>query len=143
MKVKIGTYPKNHKKERKISVQIDGWDTWSLDHTLALIIHPALLEFKKDLSGHPATLTEEEWNDILDKMIFSFGALLNTDWEDQFSSGNIEFVRTPLNDGSGMVKIERGPNDTSAFDMEGWTAYSDRIDEGLLLFGKHFRSLWN
>ena len=37
MKVKIGPYPKKGNR-RKINVQIDKFDTWSFDHTLANII---------------------------------------------------------------------------------------------------------
>jgi len=52
MKVNIGRYPKGD-KQRKISVQIDPWDTWSADHTLALIIAPVLQKMKDDKQGAP------------------------------------------------------------------------------------------
>ncbi len=45
MKVSIGKYPK--KGEQKISVRIDPWDTWSMDRTLALIVHPMLKQLHK------------------------------------------------------------------------------------------------
>lgn len=41
MKAYIGRYPKGD-KERKISIRIDPWDVWNMDHTLALIIVPML-----------------------------------------------------------------------------------------------------
>jgi len=55
LKVNIGKFPKKFDAQRKVSVQIDDFDTWSLDHTLALIIHPALVKFKQDSleTGHP------------------------------------------------------------------------------------------
>jgi hypothetical protein len=46
MKVKIGNYPK--KSPRRITVNIDRYDTWSMDHTLALIILPLLLQYKEN-----------------------------------------------------------------------------------------------
>ncbi len=49
MKVKVGKYPKNNR--RKINVEIDYYDTWSLDHTLAMIIYPALLQLKATKHG--------------------------------------------------------------------------------------------
>ena len=38
-------------KKRKIKVQIDRWDTWSMDHTLAHIVLPMLKQLKKDKHG--------------------------------------------------------------------------------------------
>ena len=43
MKVAIGRFPKKGNR-RKINVEIDNFDTWGLDHTLATIIYPALLQ---------------------------------------------------------------------------------------------------
>ena len=48
MKVYIGRYPKDHTKERKVRVEINDYDTWNLDHTLAQVIYPALVKFKED-----------------------------------------------------------------------------------------------
>ena len=52
MKVNISKYPKGS-GSRKVSVQIDSFDTWSLDHTLANIIYPALLQLKEQKQGVP------------------------------------------------------------------------------------------
>jgi len=52
-----------------------GWsdeDTWSLDMTIAQFILPRLKRFKEIENGHPAAMTEAEWDDILDQMIYSF-----------------------------------------------------------------------
>lgn len=40
-------------RDRKIQVQISNSDVWSLDHTLACIIKPALEKFKKKTNGFP------------------------------------------------------------------------------------------
>ena len=69
MKVRIGPYRKN----RAEHVEIEPHDTWSMDCTLAMIIHPMLVQLKATQHGHPATLTEQEWNQILDEMIWAFG----------------------------------------------------------------------
>ena len=45
MKVSIKPFPKKGGR-RKINVQIERHDTWSLDHTLAIIIYPALIQLK-------------------------------------------------------------------------------------------------
>jgi hypothetical protein len=36
-----------------------------------------------------------------------------------------------------------GPNHTAKFDVEGYQAHSKRIDNGLRLFGKYYRGLWD
>ena len=69
MKVRIGPYRKN----RAEHVEIEPHDTWSMDCTLAMIIHPMLVQLKATQHGHPANLTEQEWNQILDEMIWAFG----------------------------------------------------------------------
>lgn len=57
-------------------------DTWSLYYYLAKIILPSLKEFEKSVNGYPTSLSEKEWKDILDKMIWSFDYILNgeDDW---------------------------------------------------------------
>jgi hypothetical protein len=56
-----------------------GWDdsdTWSLDHTIAKLVLPRIKRFKEVSICHPGHLTEQEWDDHLDKMIalFEFAA---------------------------------------------------------------------
>jgi hypothetical protein len=119
MKVNIGRYKKVG--DRTINVQIQDWDTWSLDHTLALIIHPALVKFKEDSinTGHPCLkgmascegcTCQTEWLEMLDKMIWSFGQITD--------------------------------DTVYAHDQVNYKEYNERVQEGLELFGKYFRSLW-
>jgi hypothetical protein len=56
-----------------------GWDdsdTWSLDSTVSALVLPRLRRFKEVNIAHPGSLTSEEWDAMLDKMIaaFEFGA---------------------------------------------------------------------
>lgn len=39
------------KKKRRIKVRIDRYDTWNMDHTLAIIVLPMLKQLKKDKHG--------------------------------------------------------------------------------------------
>lgn len=125
MKVNIGKYSSKFDNKRKISVQVDNYDTWNLDHTLALIIHPALIKFKEDSQkiGHPCLGSDDvelctsgkcgcgdKWQEILDKMIWSFGEIISDSF-DKFDT--IDFIE-----------------------------YDKKLQEGLDLFGKYFRSLW-
>ena len=55
-------------------------ETWSLDVVIAEFILPRLIRFKEISKGYPnGLLTEKKWISILDKMIFSFEYVLNTE----------------------------------------------------------------
>jgi hypothetical protein len=52
--------------------KFDDSDTWDMDYSLAALILPRLKRFKEITRAHPAELSWEEWNIILDKMIAAF-----------------------------------------------------------------------
>ena len=109
------------KKKRKVKVQIDGWDTWSMDHTLALIVLPMLKQLKATKHGAPFVddkdvpkhlrstsapplsqkdidcgavddLHFQRWDWVLDEMIFAFESKTQDGkWEDQFFSGESDW----------------------------------------------------
>jgi hypothetical protein len=47
------------KKKRKIKVQIDRWDTWSMDHTLANVVLPMLKQLRNTKKGCPYVEDED------------------------------------------------------------------------------------
>jgi len=118
MRVKIGPYPGRRTKnqERKIDVKIDKFDTWNMDHTLALIILPMLKQLKETKHGSPNTDDEDvpvelqsisaktkenewdtdefhhqRWDWILDEMIWAFEQIVDEDSEQQFYFGESDF----------------------------------------------------
>lgn len=168
MKVYIGRYPKNLDKERKVSVRIDTWDTWSMDNTLAHIITPMLKQLKATQHGAPKVDLEDvpedirpeklvgeydvdenyfkRWEYVLDEMIFAFESKL-TDWEYQFWKTKPEIDwKTPFN----AEKTIEGTEFQSLnwktegeCDWEGRTKYQERITNGFRLFGKYYEGLWD
>lgn len=56
------------------TIVIEPSDTWNLDMTLALVILPALKEFKEaSKDQYPSDMSgTEEWQNILDRMIEGF-----------------------------------------------------------------------
>ena len=156
------------KKQRKIQVHIDRWDTWSMDHTLAHIILPMLKQLKerkhgapyvdpkdvpKELHGKKLTKKQkdngevddkhfERWDWVLDEMIFAFETKVDDGrWEEQFESGTSDIQWKTLEDG--MSQMVRGPNDTRVYDWEGRKKYQERISNGFRLFGKYYENLWD
>jgi len=110
------------KRERQVEVKLDRWDTWNMDHTLALIILPMLRQLKATQHGAgfvddqdvPEGIglqsTEAEpkeydtdtdsnhfkrWEWVLDEMIFAFECKLDDSWEDQFREGEIDWDSVP------------------------------------------------
>ena len=47
-------------------------ELWNFDTTIAKYMVPRLKRFKQLQRGYPANLKEEEWNEILDQIIYSF-----------------------------------------------------------------------
>ena len=169
MKVSIGRYPKKINAERKVKIQIDPYDTWSMDHTLALIIHPMLIQLQKTKHGSPlvddADVPEElrsttapprvndwdiddnhhkRWEWVLDEMIWAFAQVVDDDAESQFHTGTIDHVWIPVKVGDEELhELTQGPKHTHVFDREGWEKWNDRKRNGFRLFGKYYESLWD
>ena len=152
MKVYLGRYPKGEGK-RKISIRIDKWDTWSMDHTLALLISPMLKQLKATTHGAPATDDDDvpldlrdakdgkdgdvdsnhfkRWDYILDEMIWTFDALIEGDEKffDHYAVDN----DAPITKQAMQIKI----------DSDRLDAHHARIKNGLRLFGKYYQALWD
>jgi hypothetical protein len=65
---------KEYKKQRK-QRGFDDSETWSLNGTIANFIAPRLKRLKEIADCHPSKLSVNEWDEILDKMIFVFDRL--------------------------------------------------------------------
>jgi hypothetical protein len=72
--------------------RIRGWDdseTWNLDYTIANFIVTRLKRYKELNNGIPPDLNEQQWDDILDKMIASF-ELRCYDYREDFENASEE-----------------------------------------------------
>jgi len=150
------------KKHRKISIKIDDYDTWSMDHTLGLIILPMLIQLKDKKQGSPHVeesdlpeylhknlilveddeIIHKQWDYVFDEMIWAFTALNDEYGEEQFYSGTSDLQSKEI-PGSDLVEIVTGPKDTFKVDKVGLAAYHARIANGTTLFGKYYRGLWD
>ena len=156
MKVKIGKYP-NHRfyhnwlynwfgysPKQRTSIKIHKYDTWSMDHTLAPIILPMLVQLRATKHGAPmvdmkdvpkelrATKKQldaygkngdsdpkffERWDWIMDEMIWAFEQKCRDDWMEDY--------------------------DYNKWNHEGAKAHQDRMSNGFRLFGTYFENLWD
>lgn len=177
MYVKMGPYPKN--SERKIEVQIDDYDTWGFDHTIAHIIYPALLQLKATKHGIPCDFVEfggeeysdqtsfdfykedhdkyfdegvKKWEETLDKMIWSFEQVAKDNYDDKYHHGTPEYdwektEEEYMNPFTGQKEklfrmVDKNPGE-HWYDSDGHLMHEARIQEGLDLFAKYFRNLWD
>jgi hypothetical protein len=157
-------------------VKIDRWDTWSMDNTLSHIVLPMLKQLKETKHGSPYVddddVPEElrstsapprknewdtddnhfkRWDYVLDEMIFAFEHKVSDDWQDNFRSGEIDMIWTPVDaDGKEVPKGEHkfytmkdGPKHTYVCDYDGIKAIEDRMQNGFRLFGKYYQGLWD
>lgn len=120
-------------------------EIWNLDQNLALCIYDGLLQFKNsDRLGHPGDISEEVWEEYLDKMIYSFKEIssfykndpyeiyFNENWEKEYSDFKVDENHRLIN------KIEI-PDSV----LEQSKKYYEKIREGLKLFSEYYMSLWD
>lgn len=101
-------------------------DTWSVDYWFLNTVPKILIEFNKNRMGHPTDMTDKEWGNIIDRMIFCFEEA-NEDTCSQINEYNFDI------------------------DTEKWLKREDEIseyqnnmkNEGLELFSKYFWNLWD
>ena len=158
------------KKKRKVKVKLHSYDTWDIDSTLSYIVIPLLKQFKEQDGGYGMvddedvpeeirsynappkenewdmdSFAEDRWNHVLDEMIWAWSQEHpDCDWESQYHTGKFDITfKDTVIDGEEVSEMVTGPNDTHVFDSEGYKKHSDRIQKGLILFGKYLTSLWN
>lgn len=177
MKVNIGKYRKH--SGRKVRVHIDASDTWGMDHTLAYIILPMLIHLRDTKHGVPhefaevggedfvqqlsfdfytETYTESfnagvaQWNECMNKMIWSFEQILRDEYSDIYHHGSSgDVIWTPS--GTSYNPLTQQQEEVSEmtfsdpqgryWDRDGHEIHGARIQEGLDLFGKYFQNLWD
>lgn len=146
------------KKQRRVKIRIDRYDVWSMDHTLALIIVPMLKQLQavkhgfamipdEDVPEHlrstnaPPRVNEWDVDDLaearyewlLNELIWTFEQISNDDSTDQFYDHSAVDHKANINDQIGQIKVDRA----------GLEEHERRINNGLMLFGKYYRSLWD
>lgn len=95
----------------------DDTEMWNLNSVIARFVLPRLKRFKEINHGYPINMTWEQWNEILDKMIWVFE---HYDYEDDIFDG-VEYCK--------MSKEQKEDIQT-------------RHQEGLNLFGEYMDALW-
>ena len=171
MKVEIKRYRSGKQRGtlRKSVVEIDDYDVWNCDYTLAQIIYPLLVKLKEKKHGAPIVEDEnvpeelrstscapkenewdiddnhfKRWDFVLDEILFAMQEIANDNENEppyHTKTGTIEF---------GEID---GATQTGPINFVGWEstpesvaankAYHDRVQNGCRLLGLHFQNLWS
>jgi hypothetical protein len=150
------------KKKRIEFVHIDNYDVWGMDHTIALIILPMLKKLKTQKHGYgwidnkdvPKELRSSapgaragiknkwDWDNyaearyswMMDELIWTFEQLADDDnGESRFYDHSESSKEKDFNRSMQKLKVDRS----------GLELHQKRIENGLRLFGKYFRTLWD
>ena len=158
---------------RKEKIRIDKWDTWNMDHTLALIISPMLKQLQATKHGAPYVDDEDvpeelrstaappklnewdtdanhfkRWDWVLDEMIWAFEQHASDDDSEQFhhNTDNLDMQFVTI-EGSDASEMKFGSIDPSkpapSYDLEGHKAHEERKRRAFTLFGKYYSGLWD
>ena len=157
MKAYIGPYTEGE-EDRIIDITLSPYDTWNMDHTLAILIVPMLKQLKATKHGAPsvddeyvpehlrstaAPLKENEWDIddnhfkrwdyIIDEMIWAMEHIIDNSDEEKFYDYSEVDDKTNV-----MEQIKALKCDYPALD-----AHHKRITNGTKLFGIFFQNLWD
>jgi hypothetical protein len=148
MRVKIGSYPKHrwyhnwlydkfgYVSNQKMSIQIDEFDTWSMDHTLAYIIEPMLKQLKDTKHGSPSVADEDVPAEIRSTVSPSNGDDIDGHWHDRW-----DYVLNEM-----IYAFDSKANQEDVwfrFKGEELKKEQQRIANGFKLFGKYYENLWD
>ena len=151
MKVEIGPFPDSDDihEDQLISVHIDPWDTWNIDHTLAYIVLPMLKQLKETKHGSP--IVDDEDVPHLPRMQRSRNEsaqydMFHTEEQDQLFWKQYE-VRWDWVMDEMIYAFDCKVNKDDVFmrfdDQDEMRKEQDRIANGFRLFGKYYEGLWD
>ena len=124
-------YTKGH---LKLSVK----EVWNLKAHLASCIYDSLLQFKNlDRTSYPGDISDETWEEYLDKMLFSFKEISSN-----FKNDPLEIYSKDKNL-SDIFTEDFSDYSERTLVMNESKKYFDKINEGLNLFSKYYNDLWD
>ena len=142
MKIDIPSY--EERDDAGMQITIHKWDTWNMDHTLALIILPMLKQLKKEKHGAPYVDPDDvpkelrpketdehgtddthfaRWEHVMNEMIFAFENKVDDTWEDRYFSNDGEVIEKSTVEfkGVGPAQLRLFPDEDG--DMEDYELY--------------------
>ena len=144
------------KKNRKTEIRIDKYDTWSMDHTLALIVLPMLKQLKATKHGSPYTDDEDVPEHLRSKTdrikmgdpdirkveIWDPDDTIHDRWNWVMNEMIYSF-EMELDEDWDLRIYEKHGKDWPPEALAERKVIQDRIANGFRLFGKYYQGLWD
>jgi hypothetical protein len=148
------------KRTRQVYVKIDKYDTWGMDHTLALIALPMLKQLQATKHGSPNVDDDDvpehlkatapthnsrvlldvedsnhflRWDWVIAEMIWAFEQKVDDGADSQFYDHGEDIPGEDFMDAVRRIKV----------DEPGLLAWQARKANGFRLFGKYYEALWD
>jgi hypothetical protein len=156
----------HNKQKRTEIVRIDKWDTWNMDHTLALIVLPMLKQLQEEKHGSPFVDDEDvpeelrstaappkinewdtdgnhfkRWDYVLGEMIWAFEQHAKDDEEDFWIEEPKGMYFEPCEDDPKLSTMKYDKE--GVFNHDAYNAHHERKKNGFRLFGKYYQGLWD
>ena len=138
MKINIENYTDDG-EDQVVEVQIDPWDTWSMDYTLAPIILPMLRQLKETKHGAPNV----DDDDVPEQLRSTSAPFKDNEWDtDMFHFDRWDWVLDEM-----IYAFDCKANKDDVYmrfeDNEEMQIEQERISNGFRLFGKYYENLWD
>lgn len=132
MRVNIRRPPKNPERKQRVDVLVEPHDVWSLDWTLAQIIHPGLIMLKQKKNGaphvDPADVPEHLRPTPEELADYKEHGETDGSWFDRY-----DYILDEMIWAFDLIK-----QDVNIYSK----AENERLNNALRLFGKYYQSLW-
>jgi hypothetical protein len=114
-------------------------EAWNFCHWHSQMVLPRLRHLRDNSMGIPAGVNEEEWNEIIGKIIWAFenhDVSIDSEYPDDYDHRQ-EVTQTATG-----IQI-RMLGDASTIDRSKNEAHHKRVQEGLNLFAEYYQNLWD
>ena len=132
MRVNIRRPPKNPERNQRVDVLVEPHDVWSLDWTLAQIIHPGLIMLKSMKNGAPR-VDPEDVPEYLRPSAEELAVYKEHGETDELWFDRYDYILDEMIWAFDLIK-----QDVTIYSK----AENERLNNALRLFGKYYQSLW-
>ena len=132
MRVNIRRPPKNPERNQRVDVLVEPHDVWSLDWTLAQIIHPGLIMLKSMKNGAPR-VDPEDVPEYLRPSAEELAVYKEHGETDELWFDRYDYILDEMIWAFDLIK-----QDVNIYSK----AENERLNNALRLFGKYYQSLW-
>jgi hypothetical protein len=139
MRVNIGEPGEGVDSKTDVDVQLDPWDTWSIDHTLSYVLVPLLIQLRDTQMGAPKVANEDVPEELWDETdTWSTTGETDPHWFDRWN-----YVLSEMIFAMSAIRDDNEHELFKDYRAQVYRDYIARVQQGCVLFGKYFQNLWD